>query len=276
MPQNPNFKAQFSRKHWLIPLCMALLTMPVWLGLFEPTLFYFMNRQLAVMPDLFWSLLCLLGTAWCLFALTAPLLLRAPRVLMAWLCAAPVAGVFARIGKMVPNNPRPLEVLGIQSVHVVGEPVYIAAMPSGHTLAAFAVATAIYYSSTVQWRPRLAWLFLLALGVALSRLAVGAHWPADVAVGATLGAFSGLAGARLSTTIPSMYLKPQSWFMRSVALFGLVDLYVLVTDNMGFEANQYWQYALALFLVMNLVWFLKSSCRPQNSDNPANLRGSGN
>jgi membrane-associated phospholipid phosphatase len=238
---------------------MGLLTMPVWLGLFEPTLFYFMNRHLAVIPDQVWSLLCLLGTAWCIFALTAPLLLRAPRVFMAWLCAAPVAGAFARIGKMVPDNPRPLEVLGMQSIHVIGEPVYIAAMPSGHTLAAFAVATAIYFSTDAKSRPRAAWLFLLALGVGLSRLAVGAHWPADVAAGAALGVFSGMVGAKLAQAIPARHLQAQSWVMRCVALFGLVVLYVLVTDSMGFEANRYWQYALSAFLTFHFASFLRQS-----------------
>lgn len=267
--------AQVPRKHWMIPVGLAVLTAPVWLGIFEPTLFYFLNRHLAAVPDLLWSMLCLLGTAWCLFALTSPLLLLAPRVFMAWLCAAPVAGVFARIGKMVPNNPRPLEVLGMQSVHVVGEPVYIAAMPSGHTLAAFAVATAIFFSAKAPTRSRLAWLYILAIGVALSRVAVGAHWPADVVVGATLGVFSGLVGVKLSGTIPAKYLKPQSWVMRWVALFGIVDMYVLVTDNMGFAVNQYWQYALAVFLTANLAWFLRVSIRPQETENPASQVGSG-
>src|SRR3990167_2666972 len=128
-------------KHCSIPLLVAVLCAPLWLGMYEPATFYFLNQHLAVVPDQVWALLCFMGTVWCLFALTSPLLLWRPRMVLAWICAAPAAGIFARIGKMLPNNPRPLEVLPLQTVHLIGEPVYLAAMPSGHTLTAFAVAT---------------------------------------------------------------------------------------------------------------------------------------
>jgi membrane-associated phospholipid phosphatase len=246
---------------WWLPAIMLLITLPVWSGRYEPRLFYWLNQHLALLPDLFWSLLCLLGTAWCAIALTFPLLLRAPRMFMAWVCAAPVAGVFARIGKMLPNNPRPLEALGLQSIHVIGEPVFIAAMPSGHTLTAFAVASALYFSAPRSWKFKTAWLFVAGLGVALSRIAVGAHWPADVAVGAALGVFSGLVGSRLSELIPAHSLLPQSWWVRSLACVATIAVYVLATDNMGFEQNLVWQYGLCVFLCLHLVQFLLATTR---------------
>ncbi|HTN53582.1 MAG TPA: phosphatase PAP2 family protein [Anaeromyxobacter sp.] len=64
--------------------------------------------------------------------------------------------------------------------------------PSGHTAAAFAVAVAFagepYAAGPVS--------LLLALGIALSRVYLGAHYPLDVGAGALLGAFAG-ALARL-------------------------------------------------------------------------------
>lgn len=253
--------SSISRKHLLLPLLVAALTTPLWLGLFEPDMFYFFNRHLAVLPDIVWSLLSLLGTGWAVYALTAPALLLAPRILLAWLCAAPLAGVLTRVGKMWAFSPRPLEVLAPQTVHVIGEPLFIAAMPSGHTITAFAAATAIYFSLTPGRRHRFLWLFIMALGVGLSRMAVGAHWPADVAVGAALGILSGLVGAWLCSKIKPAHLQPHSGLMRGVALFGLYCAYVLLSDPMGFAQNMAYQYVLAAFLLVNLLRFAVCTLR---------------
>jgi membrane-associated phospholipid phosphatase len=244
-----------SRKHWLVPPLVALLTAPLWLGLFEPHVFYFFNRHLAALPDIVWSLFSLLGTGWAIFALTSPALLKCPRIVLAWLCAAPLAGVLTRLGKSLAVTPRPLEVLDPQTIHVIGEPLFVAAMPSGHTITAFAGAAAIYFSLTPGRRHRFLWLFGVALGVALSRMAVGAHWPADVSVGAALGILSGLSGAWLCSRIQPRLLQAQSWVVRVAALFGLYCLYVLVSDKMGFVDNLPYQYVLAAFLGMNLLRF---------------------
>lgn len=251
-----------TRRHWALPLLVLLLTAPLWLGLFEPAVFYFLNRQLAVLPDLVWSLFSLLGTGWAVFALTSPALWRAPRLVLAWLCAAPLAGVLTRVGKTLALSPRPLEVLGPQGIHVIGEPLFIAAMPSGHAITAFAAATAIYFTLPPGYRRRHLWLYGVALGVALSRVAVGAHWPADVAVGAALGMLSGLTGAWLGSRLKASWLRPQSWLVRAAALFGGYCIYVLASDKMGFAQNLPYQYLLALFLLFNLVLFTVRSLQP--------------
>jgi membrane-associated phospholipid phosphatase len=248
--------------HWALPFIVAAVTAPLWLGLYEPSVFFFLNRQLMVVPDIVWALFSLLGTGWAVFALTSPALWRSPHIIASWLCSAPLAGLLTRLGKMMADNPRPLEVVGSQGVHVIGEPLFIAAMPSGHALTAFAAATAIYFALAPQRRQRFLWLFGVAFGVALSRVAVGAHWPADVSVGAALGIFSGLSGAWLCGFIKAQYLQPQSWLMRGVAVFGLYCLYVLVNDEMGFAINKPYQYVLAAFLGACLMVFVKHSLQP--------------
>jgi membrane-associated phospholipid phosphatase len=243
--------------HWALPFLVAAMTAPLWLGLYEPGVFFFLNRQLMVVPDIVWSLFSLLGTGWAVYALTSPALWRSPRIIVSWLCAAPLAGLLTRMGKMWAFSPRPLEVLGSQGgIHVIGEPLFVAAMPSGHSLTAFAAATAIYFSLAPQGRHRFLWLFGLAFGVGLSRVAVGAHWPADVSVGAALGILSGLTGAWLCSLIKAPYLQPQSWLMRGVGLFGLYCLYVLVSDEMGFAINRPYQYVVAAFLAVCLAVFV--------------------
>jgi membrane-associated phospholipid phosphatase len=257
-----------SRKHLWLPVLVAVSTAPLWLGLFEPHVFYFFNRHLAVLPDIAWSLLSLLGTGWAIFACTAPALWRAPRIIVAWLCAAPLAGMLTRLGKTMADNPRPLEVLDPQTIHLIGEPLFVAAMPSGHTLTAFTAATAIYFSLAPGRRRRVLWVFAVALGVGLSRMAVGAHWPADVSVGAVLGIASGLFGVWLGSFIKPQYLQVQSWLMRGVALFGVYCVYVLLTDKMGFADNLPYQYVLGTFLSVCLAVFAVKTVYPAKPSEP--------
>jgi undecaprenyl-diphosphatase len=61
--------------------------------------------------------------------------------------------------------------------------------PSGHTAAAFAVAVA-FAGEPWNLGPL---ALLLAVGIALSRVYLGAHYPLDVAAGGTLGLFAGVA-----------------------------------------------------------------------------------
>jgi membrane-associated phospholipid phosphatase len=258
----PSAVPPLARKHLLLPLLVLVLTAPLWLGVFEPNVFYFFNRHLATLPDIVWSLFSLLGTGWAVFAFTAPTLWRAPRIFVAWLCAAPLAGALTRMGKMMADNPRPLEVLDPQTIHVIGEPLFVAAMPSGHTITGFAAATAIYFSLAPMRRHRFLWLFAVALGVGLSRMAVGAHWPADVSVGAVLGIASGLFGVWVSSFIKPQFTQPQSWLMRGVALFGVYCLYVLLTDKMGFADNLPYQYVLGAFLAGSLAVFAVKTFQP--------------
>ena len=254
--------------HWALPFGVLALTAPLWLGVWEPALFRALNRWCAGLPDIVWSLFSLLGTGWAIYAASALALWRAPRVILAWLCAAPLAGVLTRIGKAMADNPRPLEVLGMDGIHVIGEPLFIASMPSGHSMTAFAGATAIYFSLAPATRRRWLWLFFVAFGVACSRVAVGAHWPADVAVGSAAGLLSGLTGAWLAARIPAQHLRPQAWLMRAVALLGVYALSVLWTDDMGFAINLPYQHGLGVFLAACLLVFTARSVRDRQA--PAN------
>jgi len=65
--------------------------------------------------------------------------------------------------------------------------------PSGHTAAAFGVAVA--FAGEPHGIGPVA--LLLAVGIGLSRVYLGAHYPLDVAAGAVLGVFAGLASRLL-------------------------------------------------------------------------------
>lgn len=83
--------------------------------------------------------------------------------------------------------PRPLLALGSYWVQVVGQPEFHHSFPSGHATFAVLLAASLSYQSTrpLRW---LLWGF--ALLVCLSRLVLGAHFPADVLGGALIAYLS--------------------------------------------------------------------------------------
>ena len=252
----------FTWRMWLLPVAIFALASPLWLHWFEPAMFIYLNTLCAPVAAPVWTALSLLGNGWGVLGVTAPLLVLAPRLMWAWLCAAPFAIVFARTGKFLLEAPRPAALVDNAHMRIVGETLHNVAMPSGHTLTAFAAAAALFFALPAVRRGRHLWLFALALGVGLSRMAVGAHWPADVAMGAVLGLLSGLCGARLCAQIPARHQQVQSWLTRVLAVLGLYAMLVLLTDPMGFVQNMPVQVVLAGFLGLNIVIFFVKTFKP--------------
>jgi len=254
-------KSGISRFMWLLPVLMLALSAPLWLHIVEPATFIALNTLCAPLHATLWTGLSLLGNAWGILGLTAPLLVLAPRLLWAWLCAAPFAILFTRLGKGWIESARPAAVIDHAQIRIVGETLYTVSMPSGHTLTAFAVASGIYFSLPLARRWRHAWLFVLATGTGLSRIAVGAHWPGDVAVGASLGLLSGMLGQSLLQRIPRHWMDPMRWPLRLVAAVQALAMYVLLSDTLDFSENQPPQWILAAGVAISLGVFVQRSLR---------------
>jgi len=244
----------------LLPLLAAVLCAPLWLHWGEPGLFLAINQACMVLPAPVWTALSLLGNAWGVLAVTSPLLLLAPRLQWAWLCAVPFGVLFARLGKGLLDSLRPAAVVDKQLFRIVGEKLELASMPSGHTLTAFAVASSLYFALDASRRYRFAWLWLLAAAVGLSRIAVGAHWPGDVAVGACLGVTAGLLGHVLWRRLSAAYWNPQGWRLRVLALLLAATVYTLLDAPLDFDENLLLQRLLAaLVSVVLLVFAMRSA-----------------
>lgn len=85
--------------------------------------------------------------------------------------------------KRVFDFPRPAKALGEAAVTLVGRSDELHAFPSGHAAFAVLMAASLAPGSTAPLR----WaLVAFALLVCVSRLSVGAHFPADVVAGALL------------------------------------------------------------------------------------------
>jgi membrane-associated phospholipid phosphatase len=244
---------------WLLPWVLLLLSSPLWLHWFEPTLFVSMNTAFAPVAATAWAGLSLLGNAWGLLGITSPLLVCAPRLMWAWLCAAPFAIVLVRTGKGLIESPRPAGVVDNDQIRVVGELLHNVSMPSGHTLTAFAVASALYFAMPVARRWRHSWLFVLAAGTGLSRIAVGAHWPGDVAVGASLGLLAGMLGQFLLDRMHPKHFQPTAWSLRLVALLVALALYHLLAEGLDFEEGLPVQYVVAGITAVSLIAFARQN-----------------
>ncbi len=87
--------------------------------------------------------------------------------------------------------------LGISQLIDVSDP--FGSFPSGHAAAFGALAGAMLGNRFHAWK----WYLLAAAVIAISRIAVGVHWPSDVIIGITLGFAAGFLIAR-----PLLMMKP--------------------------------------------------------------------
>lgn len=258
-PTSPHALASpVAPRSWWWPLVIFVLGTPLWLQTWEPALFVAINQWCAPLAAEFWTGLSLLGNGWGLLAVTAPLLVLAPRLMLAWLCAAPFAVLFARTGKFLIESPRPAAVVDNAQMRVVGELLHNVSMPSGHTLTAFAVASGIYYALTPVQRRQFGWvLMVLAAGAGLSRIAVGAHWPGDVVVGTSLGLLSGLLGHQVWIRLSERQFAPNAKGMQVAAVLVALSVYHLVTEELDFAENHVHQQVLTVVAVLSLLGYVR-------------------
>ena len=225
----------------------------------EPGLFLFLNQTARILPDLAWVTFNMLGNGWSVYALLSPLLIFAPRLLIGSILAGAIAGALSRLPKHFLEMPRPAGVLDQTSFYILERPLTSFAMPSGHTLTAFAALSGIYFAMDRNRRGPFFWLFILAAFGGLARIAVGAHWPSDVFAGAALGIFGGLLGGHFSHRIPASALQDTSWLLRVIGLAATLCAYILLTSKLDFTIAQPVQLVLAfLALISVLIFFWRS------------------
>ena len=147
-------------------------------------------------PDSLWAMLTICGTGVVAFALLSPTLAWQPRWFAAALAAAALAGLYSNGIKRVFALPRPASVLDPSRLHVIGETLHANSFPSGHAVTAFTLAALLVLASRKPLRTAL-WAVPFAVLIAFSRIAVGAHWPADIAAGAAGGWVCGAIGVVL-------------------------------------------------------------------------------
>ena len=198
----------------VMALAIGLKVQMEYLLTLDRAAFLWINNQWATpYLDIFFPIITWLGNGWIIismvvifFALKRPAFLRQH---LPWLIAVMLLGglcIFA-LKKMIPR-PRPLSDFaplieaGKVHIHVLGQQLWYRSFPSGHAQTAFAAGT---YLSLLL--PRWTLLFLsLTMGVGLSRIYMGAHFPLDCIIGGLIGAVLAL-GAWL---VRKKVLKPSA------------------------------------------------------------------
>ncbi len=183
------------------PAVLLLLAAVVFLSGANQALFLEANQLLArAASPAVWSAITLSGSVLGAMALLAPSLKTRPRLLASAFLAAPLATLFSEGGKQAFDLMRPAGVLAAESFNLIGQKLYVHSFPSGHATTAGLAAAAIVLAWPDQaGRLRTALVALpAAVLIILSRLAVGAHWPLDLLVGAAGGWACGALGVWLS------------------------------------------------------------------------------
>ncbi len=159
-----------------------------------------LNAWAAAYPSWVWQWLTSLGDERVPFALSLFIARRRPRVFWALVLAALTAAAYSRGLKPLFDMPRPPAVLAPGDFNLIGPGHRRASFPSGHSVTAgvfFGVL--VYYARRLELR---AILVLLAVLAGFSRVALGVHWPVDVAFGLLGGVLAAWAGGRMAERWP--------------------------------------------------------------------------
>jgi hypothetical protein len=182
----------------------------------------------------------MLGDERVAFALALFFARHHPRVFWTLVWTGLVATLYARGLKPLVDAARPPAVLAADAFHLIGPSHERESFPSGHSAAAGAFfGVLIAYARRLRWRVL---FLLLAILAGISRVAVGVHWPVDVAFGLGGGWLAAWVGLRLSTR------NPWGLHDRSVHL-AFVAVAAIFTIGLWFDDGGYAAAALPMRLL---------------------------
>ncbi|MCP5145433.1 MAG: phosphatase PAP2 family protein [Gammaproteobacteria bacterium] len=162
--------------------------------------FWQVHAVRGVLPAPIWELITFLGDASVAAGVLLLLARRRPDVLLAGSWAVLLAALSSRILKSIAGTARPPAVFDNSLLDVLGPVLRFNAFPSGHTITAFTLAFVLLPAArTTVLRTA---LIAGACAVAVSRVAIGVHWPVDVSVGAAIGVADAYAAWTLARHWP--------------------------------------------------------------------------
>jgi membrane-associated phospholipid phosphatase len=155
-------------------IILIVIFIPVFI--FDNSLFLWANGLHSPFTDPVWLALTTLGDGLLLGIILGAFLLVNPRVTVVGLLVMILSSAVVHLVKAAYPSLRPAEVF--QTVHVVGPLLRSGSFPSGHAAASMSAALAIAYFCSSRAIGSM--VIVIALLIGLSRIFVGAHFPADV------------------------------------------------------------------------------------------------
>lgn len=224
---------------WLTHAAVAALVLGagLWLLAGYHTGFARINDAAILWPSWLWQVLTILGDERVAFALGLVLARRHPRVFWSLIWAGVLALLYSRGLKPLVDAPRPPAVLAAESFNLIGPGHQGESFPSGHsTTAGVFFGVLLAFARRV---PSRVLFLLLAVLVGISRVAVGVHWPVDVAFGLGGGWLAAWIGVRVAGRTP--------WGIADgSAHLAFVTLAAIVTVGLWFDDGGYAAAALPL------------------------------
>lgn len=218
-----------------------------------------------------------LGDALIFLPIISFLIVWRPQIWAGFFGAIPLGIVLSAGGKYLAAIPRPGVVLDPAIYTAVGGMKGYHSFPSGHTITIFTIMAVILLVliPTIQRRAQCS-LFvcglLIASFIAISRVAVGVHWPLDLVAGAALGYLAGMSGVMLTQRYQRWWhwLKEEDYqfIFGTIMLiwsFGLFRRVLIHSDNTDIVV---WVAAIlglitSLYLLKNIVrHYLKDLMMP--------------
>jgi len=185
---------------WIPPLIFLASAGIILLSGLNRDLFFLVNQFSLFTGERIWEVLTFLGDGLAAFVFLFPLIYHRPRWIWSVLIAALLFTIFGQAVKHLTQVPRPPQVLSASEFHLIGPALKYNSFPSGHSAMIFNLAGVFALTSRRGWLR--IFLIAFALLAAVSRIAVGVHWPADVLAGAAAGWVFVWAGLRLSEHSP--------------------------------------------------------------------------
>lgn len=224
---------------WLTHAALAALVLGagLWLLAGYHAGFAVLNGAAAALPGWLWQGLTVLGDERVAFALSLFLARRHPRVFWALIVAGAVAALYSRGLKPLFDAARPPAVLAPGGFHLIGPGHRGESFPSGHS-----VTAGVFFGVLALFARRRGWralLLLLAVAAALSRTAVGVHWPVDVAFG--------LGGGLLAAVVGVWLARRSQWGVQNGSVhLAFVTVAAIVSVGLWFDDGGYHAVAPAL------------------------------
>lgn len=234
-------------------ICLALMAV-IYFGDLNRDLFFAINGFAAQFVDKLWALITFFSDGLVSFVLLLPFIYRKPRYIWAVLLAAVLFTLAGQGIKHIMDVPRPPRVLEPHEFNLIGPNWGQNAFPSGHASMIFNLVGVLILTTTKRW---LRWV-LLAVGtvIALSRTAVGVHWPLDVVAGALMGWLTVWVGLKLTPHMRWGWSGIGQKILGAVLILACIVLFF--ADYTGFTNIMPEQRTIALILfVVGTVEYLK-------------------